>query len=263
MQTSAPWIWLDPALYPEHQTTKYNGFQSGTIGYTVADFTRTYRFDQKVLSAQLRFSGDTEFRLTCNDQLVATGPFTIGGDFMANDEVRPYHYATITEIHPNSCELTFYARVKLMPSGINEYSKGHGGFMLSGLLTLEDGSTITIGTDETWLSRLDPRYTAPRCFDGSKVRPAYTTSVVVPDIWQAADAPLLPRVEDSACSCTLTIAPTAQNTYEFDFDKIHAGFLTLNVKVSGTLRVVVKCLETDVVTSEESFLFTEDTHTSL
>ena len=253
------WIWLDPALYPDHQKTKYNGLQPGIIGYTVAEFTKTYTFDQKVVSAKLRFSGDTEFRLTCNDQLVATGPFTIGGDFMANDEVRPYHYATLTEIRPDSCELAFYARVKLMPSGINEYSKGQGGFMLSGVLTLEDGSTVTIGTDETWLSRRDPRYTAPRSFDGSQIRPAFAASVVVPDIWQATDASLLPRTEDSACACTIVAAPAAQNTYEFDFDKIHAGFLTLNVKASGTLRVVVKCLETDVVNSEEAFLFTEDT----
>lgn len=253
------WIWLDPALYPDHQTTKYNGFQPGTVGYTVAEFTRTYSFTQKVVSAKLRFSADTEFRLTCNDQLVATGPVTISGDFMANDEVRPHHYATITEIHPDSCDLAFYARVKLMPCGINEYSKGHGGFMLSGVLTFEDGTQTTIGTDETWLSRRDPRYAAPRVFDGSQIRPAYTASVVVPDIWQATAAPLLPRAEDTACACTLEVPPLAEKTYDFDFDKIHAGFLHLKVKSSGTLRVKVKCLETDVVNSEESFVFVEDT----
>lgn len=259
MNTHTNWIWLDPALYPNHQTTKYNGFLSGIIGYTVAEFTKTYTFDQKVISAQLRFSADTEFRLTCNDRLVSTGPFTIGGDFMANEKVRPYHYATVTEIRPDSCKLTFYSRVKLMPCGINEYSKGQGGFMLSAVLTFEDGSQTTIGTDESWLSRRDPRYTAPRCFDGSQVRPAFASSVVVPDIWQATDAPLLPRTEDVACACTLAAAPLAKKTYEFDFDKIHAGFLHLKVKCCGTLRVKVKCLETDVINSEESFVFTEDT----
>lgn len=253
------WIWLDPAIYPNYQTTKYNGLQPGTIGYTVADFTKTYSFDQKVVSAKLRFSADTEFRLLCNDKLVATGPFTIGGDFMANEEVRPYHYATVTELCPDSCELAFYARVKLMPCGINEYSKGRGGFMLSGVLTFEDGTQTTIGTDETWLSRRDPRYTAPRAFDGSQIRPSYAASVVVSDIWQATDAPLLPRVEDVACACALVASPLAEKTFEFDFDKIHAGFLHLKVKCCGTLRVKVKCLETDVVNSEESFVFTEDT----
>ncbi len=253
------WIWLDPSVYPDHQTTKYNGFQPGIVNYTVAEFSKTYQFDQPVVSAQLRFSGDTEFRLTCNDQLVATGPFTIGGDFMANDEVRPAHYATVVDIHPDSRELTFYARVKLMPCGINEYSKGHGGFMLSGVLTFADGSQTTISTDESWLSRRDRRYTAPGVFDGSQVRPPYTASVVIPDIWQATDAPLRPRVEDSACACTLAVPPLAEKTLDIDFDKIHAGFLSLKVKSSGTLRVVVKCLETDVVNSEESFIFTEDT----
>lgn len=259
MNTHTNWIWLDPALYPNHQTTKYNGFQPGIVNYTVAEFSKTYQFDQKVVCARLRFSADTEFRLICNGQLVATGPFTIGGDFMANEEVRPTHYATVTEIHPDSLELVFYARVKLMPCGINEYSKGQGGFMLSAVLTFEDGSQTIIGTDESWLSRRDPRYTAPRCFDSSQICPPYTASVVVPDIWQATDAPLLPRTEDVACVCTLEAAPLAKKTFESDFDKIHAGFLTLNVKASGTLRVVVKCLETDVVNSEESFVFTEDT----
>lgn len=259
MNTHTNWIWLDPALYPNYQTTKYNGFQPGIVNYTVAEFSKTYQFDQKVVCARLRFSADTEFRLICNGQLVATGPFTIGGDFMANEEVRPYHYATVTEIRPDSCKLTFYSRVKLMPCGINEYSKGQGGFMLSAVLTFEDGSQTTIGTDESWLSRRDPRYTAPRCFDGSQICPPYTASVVVPDIWQATDAPLLPRTEDVACVCTLEAAPLAKKTFESDFDKIHAGFLHLKVKCCGTLRVKVKCLETDVINSEESFVFTEDT----
>lgn len=259
MNTHTNWIWLDPALYPNYQTTKYNGFQPGIVNYTVAEFSKTYQFDQKVVCARLRFSADTEFRLICNGQLVATGPFTIGGDFMANEKVRPYHYATVTEIRPDSCKLTFYSRVKLMPCGINEYSKGQGGFMLSAVLTFEDGSQTIIGTDESWLSRRDPRYTAPRCFDGSQIRPAFASSVVVPDIWQATDAPLLPRTEDVACACTLEVAPLAKKTFESDFDKIHAGFLHLKVKCCGTLCVKVKCLETDVINSEESFVFTEDT----
>ncbi len=253
------WIWLDPSLYPNLQTTKYNGFQPGIVNYAVAEFTKTYTFDQKVVSAQLRFSGDTEFRLTCNNQLVATGPFTIGGDFMCNDEVRPAHYATLTEIHPGTRELFFHARVKLMPCGINEYSKGHGGFMLSGILTFEDGSQTTISTDESWLSRRDPRYIAPGVFDGSQIRPDYTASVVVPDIWQVTDAPLRIRVEDVVERRTVTIPPQAAQTYDFDFSKIYAGFVTLNVHTCGPLQVKVKCLETDVSNVEESFLFVEDT----
>ena len=44
------WIWLPEKEYPNSQITKYSGFDTKTDGnYTVAEFTRTYHFDKKVI----------------------------------------------------------------------------------------------------------------------------------------------------------------------------------------------------------------------
>lgn len=255
----ANWIWLDPALYPDCQTTKYNGFQHGTENYAVTELIRTYTFDQPVQKALLRFSGDTEFRLTLNSSLVATGPVTVAGDFLCYDQPQPDHYATLTELSPNCCTLSFQALVKLTPIGINEYSKGHGGFMLTGLLTLADGTQTLIQTDETWLSRRDPRYVAPGIFDGSQKRPDFTPSVITSDIWQATTAPIRIRTEEVVEKRTVHIPSGSVQSFDFDFPKIYAGFVTLSAQTTGPIHVKLKCLETDTVNSEECFTFIENT----
>ena len=166
------WIWLDSERYPDIQTCRINGFQPDDGRYAVVEFVRRYTYDREIDRVLLCFSGDTEYRLLCNDKLVATGPATIPGDFMCNDEVRPWHYACQVDLPVHGKQLDFYARVKLSPQGINEYSKGRGGWMLQGLVTFTDGSTAEISTDESWLARPDLRYAAPGFFDGTQPLPA-------------------------------------------------------------------------------------------
>ena len=206
MFTKPQWIWLDPKEYPEYQITRYNGFLPENDSYTVAEFTRTYSCGRMIRSVSLRFSGDTEYRLLCNGKLVATGPATIAGDFMCNDRVRPWHYATCAKVPVNSESLQLYARVKLCPCGINEYSRGHGGWMLSGVITFDDGSTQQIATDETWLARRDPRFVKPGFFDGRIPLPDYSYARFTKDIWQAETAPLLPRSEQETEVHTISAA---------------------------------------------------------
>ena len=87
---------------------------------------------------------------------------------MGNDTVRDNFYSFETIIYPESSTLDFFAAVRMMPVQICEYSKGHGGFMLSAVVTFEDGEQSVIKTDETWLARVNRAYTAPRQFDGMK-----------------------------------------------------------------------------------------------
>ncbi|MBR5867978.1 MAG: hypothetical protein IKZ21_00925, partial [Clostridia bacterium] len=80
------WIWLDPARYPQNQTTTFSACDDPVMGcYTVAEFTREYQFEKNLQSAALRVSGDTLFRLFLNDQWVLTGPAASGGDFLEED----------------------------------------------------------------------------------------------------------------------------------------------------------------------------------
>ena len=125
MKHSEKWIWLPKSSYPESQTTVYSGFTEASENeYCVAEFKRSYIFDQNVVSAELRFSGDTLFRLFCNSVTVATGPAAVGGDFIGNEEPRDNYYSFEKTIQPNSKTLDFFARVQMAPTQICDYSKG-------------------------------------------------------------------------------------------------------------------------------------------
>ena len=139
MELKEQWIWLPKKLYPDNQTTIYSRFLDQSVEtYTVAEFKRSYTFDRKVISARIRFSGDTAVQLFCNDKIVATGPACVGGDFIDNDTPRDNFYSFETTIYPESLTMDFFARVRMMPVQICEYSRGHGGFMLSAVLSFAD-----------------------------------------------------------------------------------------------------------------------------
>ncbi len=253
------WIWLNSDLYPDVQTCRFNGFQPDDGKYAVAEFVRSYTYDREIDHVSLWFSGDTEYRLLCNGKLVATGPATIPGDFMCNDEIRPWHYAYQVDLPVHEKHLDFYARVKLSPCGINEYSKGHGGWMLNGLITFADGTTERITTDETWMVRQDTRFVTPSYFDDRKRQPPFTPAQRIDDIWQVQLAPIHPRTEVQVEPRMIRIASHAKTKEDFDFSAIYAGIIRLSVRTKTLLRVRVRCLETDNVSAEEHFVFTEDT----
>ena len=161
MEPLEKWIWLDEQRYPDAQSTVYSGFSDkAEAGYAVAEFHRRYDFDKPVARAHLRFSGDTEFALFLNGRLLATGPAPVGGDFLYNNVPRPQHYASELSIEPGCRTLEFFARVKMMPVAISEYSQGRGGFMLTAHLVFEDGAKAVLTTDSSWQARRNGAYTA-------------------------------------------------------------------------------------------------------
>ena len=228
MNHTEQWIWLPEDIYKNEQTTVFSGFNKDKAdNYTVAEFKRTYTFSQKVVRAELRFSGDTAFQLFCNDGIVATGPACVGGDFLGNETVRDNFYSFETTIHPNATELDFFARVQMFPYHICEYSKGHGGFMLSGLLTFEDGSEMKVHTDETWLARKNGGYNAPKSFDG-RIKPNdFTNAENTPNIWNTITAPIPIREETELCfeNSTILLAPWEEKRVILELDKIWGGFI--------------------------------------
>ena len=83
------WIWLPEGKYPDNQTARLNALSGKPdTGYTVCELKRSYAFEARVVKAHLRFSGDTAFQLCLNGAPVATGPASVGGDFIGNGSVR-------------------------------------------------------------------------------------------------------------------------------------------------------------------------------
>ncbi len=260
------WIWLPRERYPESQTTYYHveavpeSKWEECGHYTVAEFTRTYSFGKKVTRADLRFSGDTEFDLSFNGEVVATGPANIGGDFHENHIQRKQHYASSLTLEPNCEKLDFYARVKMRPIVGNEYSKGHGGFMLTGHLTFEDGSIALITTDKTWLVRRNGRYVKPYVYDMTVEPGQYIPAEETDNIWLSEDSEIPLRAEELIYpenGGKLTAAAGEVTEAVFTFPRVRGAFLHLSVKTQGTVRVTVNVFELQVENSREEFVFTE------
>ena len=261
MNHTEQWIWLPKKIYTNEQTTAYSGFDNNKIdNYTVAEFKRTYTFSQKVVRAELRFSGDTAFQLFCNDGIIATGPACVGGDFLGNETVRENFYSFETTICPGTTELDFFARVQMFPYHICEYSKGHGGFMLSGLLTFEDGSKGEVHTDETWLVRKNGGYNAPKSFDGRIQPDQFTNAENTTNIWNTMTAPIPLREETELCpeNSTILLAPLEEKRVVLELDKIWGGFLQAEAEIRGELHATITCREQSEEGSTEQLIFCND-----
>ncbi len=251
MPTIEKWIWVDPVKYPDKQKSHPSGCKDFLPDekYAVAEFKKTYEFDTEVKSVKLRFSGDTAFDLFMNDEFIATGPIYVGGDFLLNEMPRPSHYASNTVKNPNTKTLDFYARVKLNPVVITEYSQTHGGFMLYGEVELSDGRIKYIFTDETWLSRINNRYTKPYEYDESIELDEYIPAVRVQNIWHATDSSIPFRSEHKIFPIggnKITLKPGEKiENMRFDFDMIYGAFLGVKANCDGKVNLNVTCFETD------------------
>ncbi|MBQ4268925.1 MAG: hypothetical protein IJB97_04680 [Clostridia bacterium] len=252
------WIWLPKNLYPNAQSTRFDVFSGASRDiYTVAEFQRVYRYDKKIERVKLRFSGDTAVQLFCNGEIVATGPAAVGGDFIANGKARDWYYAFEMEHEPKTNALDFFARVKIMPVQMYEYSKGHGGFMLSACIYFQDGSVENIQSDESWLVRKNGAYAQPKVYDGTVKADAFVKAEVIDDIWHAETAPIPVRKEEKFTVCSMTLAPQEERVETFTFDKIYAGFLQVSAVTDGVLSMDIKFRELDEENgSEESLKMT-------
>ena len=261
LQHTEKWIWLPKEKYKNNQTTVYSGFErKNASNYTVAEFIKEYTFPQKIVNANLRFSGDTAFQLFCNNTFVATGPACVGGDFIGNENPRKNFYAFETDFVPDLNELKFFARVKMTPVQICEYSSGHGGFMLSGILTFEDGSQESICTDESWFVRKNASYKSELSFDGRISPDEYVNAEFTENIWNTTTAPI-PVREEKELFCEnskITVLPSEEKNVVLTFDKIWAGFVHVQAKTQGELHLRLMCRELDESPRCEDLFFISD-----
>lgn len=257
------WIWLDTELYPEYQTTALNPFgKKEEANYAVAEFLKKYEFSSLPVSMKLRFSADTLARLYVNGKSAVNGPVSVGGDFLDNrSDLTPYWqwYASeltvifgeendnradgVIYLPRSGCEIEFYAVVQLSPTSFCDFSKGHGGLLVSAEVTLSDGGMVNISTDESWLCRRLSSFIEPEVYrcdmdDGKELSPA----VVTDDIWHAESAPIPTRVEKLIYpegGKGITVAANTESEMPLHFDRINAGYLNLELCAKGKVEVSV------------------------
>ncbi len=247
MEHTENWIWLPSDKYGNEPHNIYSSLDNGDkkSEFIVAEFLGNYEFSSKVVSASLRFSGDCIFQLYCNDKFIATGPACVGGDFIGNETCRDNFYASTMVIEPDSACLQFFARIKALPSQVCEYSKGHGGFMLSAILTFEDGAQEEIHTDESWLARKNGAYTSVTSFDGSIAPDEYSSAESIENIWNTKTAPIPVREENELFydNSKILLKPGEEKTLLLTLDKIWAGFLHINSEAQGEIHIEATCKE--------------------
>ncbi len=260
---SEQWIWLPKEKYPNHQTTIFHAHDPKAKGnFTVAEFTKRYDLPKVPKKVDIRVSADTLFQLFCNETCVATGPASVGGDFFGNERPRENYYAFETAIYPDKCELEFFARVQMTPDRICDYSRGHGGFMLSAIATFDDGTQMHFETDSSWLARKNGAYTASRIFDGTVAPDEFVNAEITENIWHTTTAPIPVREEKEifADGYKIALAPYEEKEVALEFDKIYAGFLHVKAKTKGNIHLHVRTCEIpESVVNREKFIVSEDT----
>lgn len=252
------WIWLPQDKYPNSQTTGFScGGDPVKYNYTVAEFKKTYTFDKKIKKAILRFSADTAFHLYCNESLIATGPVVTGGDFLECHRSRDLWYASFAEIYPDSNELDFFARVKMLPVELCEFSKGKGGFMLTGHIEFEDGTKKIIFTDNSWLCRKNNAYVAPKLYDSTHTADEYVNAQIQDNVWFCKDSPIPLREEEEIFSegSIIKILAGEEKKTTLEFDKIYACYVKAVCKSCGIIKAKIHCTETGEQGSYEELTF--------
>lgn len=264
MHLPEKWIWLPKKDFPGLQVTNYNHTVKEDRNYAVAEFIKAYSFPQKVVSMKVIVSGDTFFEFYLNGNMVCTGPAGGNGDFLLEETVKDNYYSFEVELTPNSCTLDFFARVRTRPWRINEFSKGHGGFMMSALLTFEDGTSHVICTDETWSVRLNKAFTSPLHYDGRLSPTPYVAAELVENRWHAAVAPIPPLAEETIRAAVIEVAPNEEKTVNIDLDRIYCAYVGVEAEAAGEVSVEIACSEIgeDAGDKEkESFVFSHNEYT--
>ena len=270
MEPIEKWIWLPKDKYPTHQTTLLT-ISGAAETYALCHIKKCFNTKKPIREMHVRFSADTQFVVYLNGAHLATGPSSVGGDFLFNDRVYPQQYAT--ELHLTAKDdvgyadalskgvADFFAYVKMQPARWLEMSHGHGGFFLTAHVTFEDGTKTVLLTDETW----DIRYIAAQYragfYDGNIKNDDWVKAENIPNIWHCLTSPLAPctEFEVKPTDNVIVAAPGETVKRTMELDKIYAAYITAKAKTSGPLHVTVWASETGEQGSVEGYIFTEDT----
>lgn len=233
------WIWLDEKIFPEYQKNRYNTLYDcknkgeDTYNYCVVNFDNFYKYDKNIRSVSIRTSADNNYILRVNNKFIGIGPAAAGGDFLCTGKA-PKHYADRYDIdfyNESTKKLDIEAKVRLQPEVCADYSRGHGGFYLEGIVTFEDGTTEKIETDSTWFANPDKCYNDFRSYD-SGLREMYiltvNKAVETNDIWNVEDSHIPPRTFNKIFEKEVKVDVGEIRTFEFELDKIYGVYPVLS-----------------------------------
>ena len=260
------WIWLDENHYPEYQHNAYNTLydcsnkETEEFRYRVVDFNNEFKFDKKIKSFEFSVSADNSYILHINDSFIGIGPALPGGDFLCTGKT-PKHYADGYKLDfclDNIDKLVFDAKVRLQPEMCCDYSRGHGGFYLSGTVFFDDGTTEIIETDSTWIANPDKSYNGFGSYDsGLRGSLNLFKACETDDIWDVEDSYIPPRSFNKVFEKTVEIGAGKKETFEIELDKIYG--VHPFIKSNGMCNITLKTCELKgQAETEEMIVFDND-----
>ena len=265
MEQQGKWIWLDRERHPLEQDCPVSIANPARPGnYCMAEFRRTYDFRWEAVSAKIRVSGDTVFRLLCNNRFVGVGPAAAGGDFGANLPM-PRHFINEYEIDLSGVRVEFLAQVQIPGSALCDWSQGRGGFFLEAEILLEDGSRRKIGTGADWEARRNGRYPAPDVYDqrldGGPWEPAWE---IDEPVWNLTPAPI-PMLDFQTVqplgAREFVVGAGEERVISVEFDRIYSACLRLYAEVTGPCEITASFRELDRADDfPEEIVFNHDSH---
>lgn len=248
MEKSAKFIWLNKEHYPRFQRSPVSVFAADKKRYLfgVAAFQKEFPFDKKIKHAEIEIFGDTRFYLWVNDRYIGTGPCPAGGDFDM-----PYQYSStyLTDINKNC--INFLVRIQLTPTVQTDNSKGKGGLILSAHLIFEDGSEITVGTDETWLARLEQEYLSPRYMDFTRKRDEWGYAMLTESVWNVVPSPIRNLQEKVVDVREFLILSRQTQEFKVNLAKIYAAYSMLQITANGEYFIRLITAEKDDISLKE------------
>ncbi len=255
-----PWIWLDPNYYPEYQKNQYNilydcsNKNTEDYKYAVADISKKYQFDKKIKSIKFRVSADNKYILHINGKLIGIGPASSGGDFLCTGKT-PKHYVDNYEFDFYGESIDISAKVCLQPETLTYYSRGKGGFYLSGTVMFEDGTTEDVESNSSWLIKPDLSYYDFRCYNSEFAdKTEYSNACEIDDIWNAEDSYIPTLSFNRIFERFAEVSEGRTENFEFEFDKIYGVHPV--IKSSGKCKITLKSFELrGQEQTEENILF--------
>lgn len=253
------WIWLPARGYESNQKTYFNplGQDKPEGNYTVCKITKRYNFSSVPSLIEITASADTAFLLLANSDTALRGPAYSGGDFLDNDSPRRDYYSLRTTFVISENYIDFCAYVRMMPFHLCEYSRGQGGFFLSGVAHFENGEKIELSSDESWEIQLLNSYTSPRFFDNRAQKSPSLSAEIKEDIWQAELAPILPCVHNILGAYSFK-AENEKITKTIEYDRVYAGYFKAFAKTNTELKLKITPFEVDVRQRAIECIFTND-----
>lgn len=258
------WIWLDSKIYPLQQKNNYTVRAKGkSNSYCVAEFKKSFEFKGNVDYIALSVSADSFFMLYANRKLLGIGPAAAGGDFNLT-EAAPKHYANLYKIEHPPKKLELFARVRLNPEVLTDYSRGHGGFCLKAIVVYSDKTVESFETDSTWDSRINGSYCDFGRFDNRLNTHYFAPSLVVKDIWNVENAPI-PMLDLNfikSKEMPLQIPSLATKSVRINLKKIYGAYPIIKADGKCAVKLILSELENQHEAEETMYFERADEYVS-